>query len=126
MRCGVTKQEALDWFVHRKESIALDDRCQQAEDIAIEAIRKVIAMDPKSPKVHYNIHPRPLYECPDCGCGLAWSEQWRCKACPECGQMIDWEGFPPENPPKSWQTFMGYYDWRLIDKLNHERSIENG
>ena len=76
-------------------------------------------MTKKPPKVRYNVYPFPIYHCPDCDCGLTWSGEWRCKFCPECGCGIDWTGFPPEKFPE-WPTFNGPYDWRRIDKWNHE------
>ena len=38
------KHEALDWFLRRK-SMHLDDKCQAAEDIAIECIMRAIGGD---------------------------------------------------------------------------------
>lgn len=38
------KREALDWFLRRK-SMKLDDKCQAAEDIAIECIMREIDGD---------------------------------------------------------------------------------
>lgn len=38
------KYEALDWFLRRK-SMCLDDKCQAAEDIAIECIMRAIDGD---------------------------------------------------------------------------------
>ena len=42
------KHEALDWFLRRKSSIGLSDKCQSAEDIAIECIMQSIeAQEPR-------------------------------------------------------------------------------
>ena len=73
----------------------------------------------RSPKVNYNVYPLPLYDCPECGCGIAWSPKWRCKCCPECGQEIDWSGFPPEEC-EEFPSYNGPYDWRRIDAVIHE------
>lgn len=40
------KWEALDWFLRRR-SMALSDRCQEAEDVAIEAIEAMIGREAK-------------------------------------------------------------------------------
>ena len=42
----MTNEEALGWFKGRKESFALGDKCQQAEDVAITAIEALIAHKP--------------------------------------------------------------------------------
>ena len=72
----------------------------------------------RKPSVIYNIFPRPLYNCPRCSCGIAWSGKYRCKFCPECGQKINWEGYPPEQYDK-WPSYNGQYDWRLVDNVIH-------
>ena len=41
---AMDKHEALDWFLRRK-SMHLDDKCQAAEDIAIECIMRAIDGD---------------------------------------------------------------------------------
>jgi len=40
------KLKALEWFLRRR-SMGLSDRCQEAEDVAIEAIRAIIAQEPR-------------------------------------------------------------------------------
>lgn len=72
----------------------------------------------RKPSVNYNIYPYPLYDCPRCGCGVAWSGQYRCKFCPECGQKINWQGFPPEKF-ENWPSYNGPYDWRKVDEALH-------
>ena len=39
----MTNEEARGWFKRRKEAFTLDDKCQQAEDVAITAIEALIA-----------------------------------------------------------------------------------
>ena len=73
----------------------------------------------RKPAVRYNIYPLPLYDCPRCGYGVAWSGQYRCKFCPECGQKINWEGFPPEKFDL-FPSYNGPYDWRFVDKIIHK------
>lgn len=41
----MTREEALEWFKDRKEMYLLDDKCQQAEDIAIKALEQVAILD---------------------------------------------------------------------------------
>ena len=36
----MTKEEALEWFKDRKKMYCLDDKCQQAEDMAIKALEQ--------------------------------------------------------------------------------------
>ena len=42
----MTKQEALDWFKRRAESITLSDKCAEAEKIAADCILESISREP--------------------------------------------------------------------------------
>ena len=41
----MTREEALEWFKDRKEMYLLDDKCQQAEDMAIKALEMQPCID---------------------------------------------------------------------------------
>lgn len=41
----ITYEEALTYFERRKERTDLPDKCENAEDLAIEAIKRVVAMN---------------------------------------------------------------------------------
>lgn len=43
MTYKMTYEEALQYFIRRKERTDLPDRCENAEDLAIKAIERAIA-----------------------------------------------------------------------------------
>lgn len=60
------KREALDWF-YMRHKMCLADRCQEAENVAIECIAKVM----------FENTPRLLaFQDVMRGCGGGWAEQW--------------------------------------------------
>lgn len=84
----MTTQEALDYFVRRKEQFGLSDKIQQAETLAISALEKQI---PKKPilKEYGFFGPYPF--CPWCDNALintrndSWHKE---KFCPNCGHAL--------------------------------------
>ena len=92
----MTTQEALDYFVRRKEQFGLSDKIQQAETLAISALEKQIPKKPKSYLVNMKLID---FLCPNCkkriiskvdGEWLAGKNQ---KFCDECGKALDWSNF---------------------------------
>lgn len=94
----MTEQEALDYFVRRKEQFGLSDKIQQAETLAISALEKQI---PKKPTAHKVDVPKikvgngffgkgtTVYRCPCCNELISRI----CDCCYKCGQAIDWSDF---------------------------------
>ena len=91
----MTTQEALDYFVKRKEQFGLSDEIQQAETLAISALEKQI---PKKPTAHKVEVPKikvgngffgkgtTVYHCPCCNELISRI----CNCCYKCGQALDW------------------------------------
>ena len=86
----MTAKEALEYFKRRKEQTELNDRVQQAEDLAIEALEKQI---PKRAISTY----KENYKCPTCenyieitDDDLYVYEIEPPEYCPNCGQALDW------------------------------------
>lgn len=84
----MTAKEALEYFKRRKEQTELNDRVQQAEDLAIEALEKQI---PKRAISTY----KENYKCPTCekyiditDDDLYVYEIKPPKYCDECGQAL--------------------------------------
>lgn len=94
----MTTQEALDYFVRRKEQFGLSDKIQQAETLAISALEKQI---PKKPTAHKVEVPKikvgngffgkgtTVYRRPCCNELISRI----CDCCYKCGQAIDWSDF---------------------------------
>ena len=86
----MTAKEALEYFKRRKEQIGLNDRVQQAEDLAIKALEKQI---PKKPIGKTD----PMFGdsyivCPNCENTVIVNPFTHSifKHCPNCGQALDW------------------------------------
>lgn len=83
----MTAKEALEYFKRRKEQTELNDRVQQAEDLAIKALEKQI---PKKPKNEYTDNLDITTEipvCPVCGDQSIYETD---EYCSDCGQRLDW------------------------------------
>lgn len=88
----MTAKEALEYFKRRKEQTELNDRVQQAEDLAIKALEKQIPKKPFdicTPVVTWG-------QCPACKGKLnklgnqpnrVFKNQTYCM---DCGQRLDW------------------------------------
>lgn len=86
----MTYQEALDYFVRRKEQFGLSDKIQQAETLAISSLEKQI---PKKPilKEYGFFGPYPFCSWCDNALINTRNDSWhKEKFCPNCGQAIDW------------------------------------
>ena len=84
----MTREEALEWFKDRKK-MNLDDKCQQAEDMAIKALEQ-------EPKTGHWINVNkgkwntiPAYKCSECGAN-ADLRDWSGESpfCPWCGAKM--------------------------------------
>lgn len=92
----MTAKEALEYFKRRKEQTELNDRVQQAEDLAIEALEKQIPKKPRATEAY----PHRLY-CPNCYYPFERNKSEIAlirehfivgnKYCPECGARMDGE-----------------------------------
>lgn len=89
----MTAKEALEYFKRRKEQTELNDRVQQAEDLAIKALEKQIPKNPIGkidpmfgdsyivcPNCENTVIVNPFTHsifkhCPNCGQALAWGEE---------------------------------------------------
>lgn len=79
----MTAKEALEYFKRRKEQTELNDRVQQAEDLAIKALEKQI---PRKPKKNLDGNLA-------CQCGFVVQNGKNRKCiyyCTYCGQRLDW------------------------------------
>lgn len=84
----MTAKEALEYFKRRKEQIGLNDRVQQAEDLAIKALEKQIPRKPYDVDEEYK-----TFDCPVCLSKLyADDDVQDCGYCCICGQKLLWEG----------------------------------
>lgn len=120
-----TREMRVIGNIYDNKDIDLCMRYDYEEHPALEKIQSVVSLNPRPPKVNYRIYPRPLYYCPKCEVLIDHTDQWRSKFCTECGQAIDWAGFPPERRPDNWESYMGRYDWTLVDMWNHEKEERN-
>ncbi len=91
----MTAQEALDYFVRRKEQFGLSDKIQQAETLAILALEKQIPRVAKTQTINRGIDQTGEYQiesyyiCPCCKEVVGdyeLQEIYRC--CPNCGQAL--------------------------------------
>ena len=91
----MTAKEALEYFKRRKEQIGLSDRVQQAEDLAIKALKKQIFRRaiPLTVKTDCASIGRAIwrkgttvYECPRCSTFISPTYDF----CFKCGQALDW------------------------------------
>ena len=89
------KWEALDWFLRRR-SMGLDDKCQQAENVAIDAIMDAIRRENEEAEDRERPPLPPIrkddlcliFLCPECGCDLRHDG---CERCYRCGRRIKWD-----------------------------------
>ena len=86
----MTTEEALKYFKRRKEQIGLHDKVQQAENRAIEALKKQI---PKKPIGKIDpVFGDSCTVCPNCEntaiVNLLTHSMFN--HCPNCGQALDW------------------------------------
>ena len=91
----MTAKEALEYFKRRKEQTELNDRVQQAEDLAIKALEKQIPLRaiPLTVKTDCASIGKAIwrkgttvYECPRCGTFISPMYDF----CFKCGQALDW------------------------------------
>ena len=96
----MTREEALEWFKDRKEMYLLDDKCQQAEDMAIKALEQEPKWIPVSEKL-----PEPfMYVNATCRSLVDDRENW----------VVETIYLPiPKEVNKH-----GYSDWGNIPMLN--------
>ena len=82
----MTAKEALEYFKRRKEQTELNDRVQQAEDLAIKALEKQIPKKPvtEKDKVIFGI---VCGRCPECDSAVYSTTNLYCHI---CGQALDW------------------------------------
>lgn len=82
----MTAKEALEYFKRRKEQTELNDRVQQAEDLAIKALEKQMPKKPYDVDTEYK-----TFDCPECLSRLYTDDDMQdCGYCPVCGQRLDW------------------------------------
>lgn len=90
----MTAQEALDYFIRRKAQLGISDKIQQAETLAISALKKQVPKKPYKTKEHKQNN----WYCSICRCYLGddMELQYAClqpKFCEHCGHAIDWSDF---------------------------------
>lgn len=88
----MTAKEALEYFKRRKEQTELNDRVQQAEDLAIKALEKQIPKKPDFEGDGYDDKGSIIYDTWICPCCEERYEVYydNYKHCPNCGQALDW------------------------------------
>ena len=91
----MTTQEALDYFVRRKEQFGLSDKIQQAETLAISALEKQIPRVAKTQIINRGMDQTGEYQiesyyiCPCCKEVVGDYElQEIYRHCPKCGQAL--------------------------------------
>lgn len=91
----MTTQEALDYFVRRKEQFGLSDKIQQAETLAISALEKQIPRVAKTQTINRGMDQTGEYQiesyyiCPCCKEVVGDYElQEIYRHCPKCGQAL--------------------------------------
>lgn len=94
----MTTQEALDYFVRRKEQFGLSDKIQQAETLAISALEKQIPRVAKTQTINRGIDQTGEYQIDSyyiCPCCKAVVGDYECDEiydyCPKCGQALKGE-----------------------------------
>ena len=88
----MTIQDALDYFIRRKEQLGISDKIQQAETLAISAFEKQTSKKPDMWGDGYDDNGNLIYNTWACPCcrteyELDYDDY---KFCPNCGQAIDW------------------------------------
>ena len=94
----MTTQEALDYFVRRKEQFGLSDKIQQAETLAIFALEKQIPRVAKTQTINRGMDQTGEYQIDSyyiCPCCKAVVGDYECDEiydyCPKCGQALKGE-----------------------------------
>ncbi len=94
----MTTQEALDYFVRRKEQLGLSDKIQQAETLAISALEKQIPRVAKTQTINRGMDQTGEYQIDSyyiCPCCKAVVGDYECDEiydyCPKCGQALKGE-----------------------------------
>lgn len=87
----MTAQEALDYFIRRKAQLGISDKIQQAETLAISAIKKQIPKKPIEKDIGKLKIPDTAF-CPTCGNPVIKDEadNYEQAYCCYCGQAIGW------------------------------------
>lgn len=87
----MTAQEALDYFIRRKAQLGISDKIQQAETLAISAIKKQIPKKPIEKDIGKLKIPDTAF-CPTCGNPVIKDEadNYEQAFCCYCGQAIGW------------------------------------
>lgn len=94
----MTTQEALDYFIRRKEQLGISDKIQQAETLAILALEKQIPRVAKTQTTNRGMDQTGEYQiesyyiCPCCKEVVGDYElQEIYRHCPKCGQALKGE-----------------------------------
>ncbi len=94
----MTAQEALDYFIRRKEQLGISDKIQQAETLAISALEKQIPRVAKTQTINRGIDQTGEYQIDSyyiCPCCKAVVDDYECDEiydyCPKCGQALKGE-----------------------------------
>ena len=106
----MTKKEALDWLISRKEHYEMDDNCQElaeAIDIGIDAVKQEMKKDQEITIGHWIWDKEfKVYRCSCCNYfpwrvqtsypdeifeDLTWTNAY--KYCPHCGAKMTEESF---------------------------------
>lgn len=94
----MTTQEALDYFIRRKEQLGISDKIQQAETLAILALEKQIPRVAKTQIINRGIDESGEYQIDSyyiCPCCKAVVGDYECDEiydfCPKCGQALKGE-----------------------------------
>lgn len=94
----MTAQEALDYFIRRKEQLGISDKIQQAETLAISALEKQIPRVAKTQTINRGMDQTGEYQIDSyyiCPCCKAVVGDYECDEiydyCPKCGQALKGE-----------------------------------
>lgn len=94
----MTEQEALDYFIRRKEQLGISDKIQQAETLAISALEKQIPRVAKTQTINRGMDQTGEYQIDSyyiCPCCKAVVGDYECDEiydyCPKCGQALKGE-----------------------------------
>lgn len=94
----MTEQEALDYFIRRKEQLGISDKIQQAETLAISALEKQIPRVAKTQTINRGMDQIGEYQidsyyiCPCCKAVVGDYEYDEIyDYCPKCGQALKGE-----------------------------------
>ena len=94
----MTTQEALDYFIRRKEQLGISDKIQQAETLAISALEKQIPRVAKTQTINRGMDQTGEYQIDSyyiCPCCKAVVGDYECDEiydyCPKCGQALKGE-----------------------------------